>query len=95
MAPELDGVFVAALVLVGAPILPALLITIYLGKRVVWSLWLALCLAVIGYLAWYALFGDFLTGMEGMLFLIGPILLVAVGLGALIGSAIGQIFRQG
>lgn len=94
MAQELAPILPYALVLFGAPILPALLISVFFGGRAVFYTWLALCLVGVGYLVWFALFGSFSTGMEGIAFVILPICLAAIGLGSLVGSAIGRILRR-
>ena len=94
MAQELAPILPYALILFGAPILPALLISVFFGGRAVFYTWLALCLIGAGYLIWFAVFGNFSTGMEGLAFIVLPIFLIAIGLGAVVGAAIGHIYRR-
>ena len=94
MAQELAPILPFALALFGAPILPAILISVFFGGRAVFYTWLALCLLGVGYLVWFAIFGNVSTGMEGIAFVLIPLFLLAIGVGALVGSAIGLIYRR-
>lgn len=91
MAQELEPVFKMALIVFGCPILPAILLTVFLNGRAVFYPWPVVCAAGVAYQVWYALFGDFSTGMEALVFVIVPIFLIAIGLGVLVGHAIGRV----
>lgn len=90
---ELEPLFSLLLVLLCISVIPAAVIAWIWGGRGVLYACAALGLATIALLAWFALTADFSTGMEGLAFVVWPLLYIAVCFGAFLGYAIVHILR--
>ncbi len=70
-----------------------LIVRVWRGRGLVYS-YGALGLVLILWMAWFAIFGNFSTGMEGLAFIIWTSLYGAVCFGALVGYAIFRTFKR-
>ena len=72
---------------------PAAVIAWFLGGRILFYVCIALGLATVVFLTWIAFTAVFSTGMEALAFIIYPLLLMAVWLGAFIGYIVVSILK--
>lgn len=95
-----DGILGPSLQLAGlialGGFLPAALITWFFGGRWVFRLWLLIMTGIVGYLGWFFLIKEDCcgTGMEGLAFVIWPLLGLGAGVGMFLGYAVLCIIRN-
>jgi hypothetical protein len=91
---ELEPVLSFMLVLLCVSLVASIAITwIWSGRGLVYTC-ATLGLGLIGYLVWFAVFGNFSTGMEGLAFVIWPLLYLAMCVGAALGYGIFRIAKR-
>ncbi|MEM9350283.1 MAG: hypothetical protein AAGA47_08480 [Pseudomonadota bacterium] len=90
---ELRPLFEVMLIVSLLSVMPAALITWVWGGKAVTYVCAACGLATVAFLSWLALTGSFSTGMEGLAFVIWPLLYVTSCIGAFLGFAVVRIVK--
>jgi len=88
---ELEPLFELMLVLLSVSVIPAASIAWIWGGKAVVYVCAAIGLGTVVFLAWIALTANFSTGMEGLAFVIWPLLYLVLCVGAFLGYAVVRI----
>lgn len=91
---ELQPIYELMLLLLCISVIPAALITWIWGGKALVYVCAATGLAIVAFLSWFAVAGDFSTGMEGLAFIIWPLLYFALCFGAFLGFGFVRIFKS-